>query len=51
MNRFNDFKAELMDSPDNWKANDDLKKIGGIKLKNDFYESQPELIFNKAAYK
>ncbi|MFC4874793.1 DinB family protein [Negadavirga shengliensis] len=33
-----------MDSPENWRTNDELKKVGWDKLKSDFYESQLELI-------
>lgn len=33
-----------MESPDNWKSNDELKKIGWKKLKEDFYASQYHLI-------
>lgn len=33
-----------MNSPENWRANDELKKIGWKKLKTDFFDSQIELI-------
>lgn len=33
-----------MKSPDNWKSNDALKKVGWKKLKEDFYASQYHLI-------
>jgi uncharacterized damage-inducible protein DinB len=33
-----------MDSPENWRTNDELQKTGWDKLKSDFYESQLELI-------
>jgi hypothetical protein len=39
------FKGELkMDSPDNWRTNEELQKIGWDKLIADFYQSQEDLI-------
>lgn len=32
------------ESPENWRGNDELKKIGWKKLKNDLFESQKKLI-------
>ncbi|CAN5404829.1 hypothetical protein BH23BAC1_BH23BAC1_29500 [soil metagenome] len=38
-------KATLtMESPENWRTNQELKKIGWGQLKEDFYQSQQELI-------
>ena len=42
--RFKGLKTELMNSPDDWKNNGDLNKIGWENLKKAFYESQAELI-------
>jgi uncharacterized damage-inducible protein DinB len=42
LNRLHSGRASEI--PDYWKGNDELKKIGWIKLKNNFYESQYELI-------
>lgn len=33
-----------MESPENWRTNEELEKTGWHKLKSDFYESQEELI-------
>jgi uncharacterized damage-inducible protein DinB len=33
-----------VESPQNWRTNEELKKIGWQKLKADFYQSQQELI-------
>lgn len=33
-----------MNSPENWRANDELKKIGWKKLKNDLFNAQTELV-------
>jgi uncharacterized damage-inducible protein DinB len=44
MIRFNGLRTELMNSPDDWKDNSMLSKIGWTELKNDFYHSQSELI-------
>ncbi len=38
-------EAQLsMDSPENWRSNEELKAIGWNNLKNDFFQSQQELI-------
>ena len=42
--RFKGLRTELMNSPDDWKDNTELSKIGWIELKNAFYNSQSELI-------
>ena len=44
MIRFNGLRTELMNSPDDWKDNIELSKIGWTELKNAFYNSQLELI-------
>jgi uncharacterized damage-inducible protein DinB len=44
MLRFKGLRTELMNSPDDWKANTELSKIGWTELKNAFYNSQSELI-------
>ena len=44
MIRFKGLKTELMNSPDDWKTNDELGKIGWTELRNSFYNSQAELI-------
>lgn len=44
MIRFKGLKTELMNSPDDWKDNAELSKIGWTELKNAFYNSQSELI-------
>jgi uncharacterized damage-inducible protein DinB len=44
MIRFNGLRTELMNSPDDWKDNTELSKIGWTELKNAFYNSQSELI-------
>jgi hypothetical protein len=44
MIRFNGLRTELMNSPDDWKDNTELSKIGWTELKNAFYDSQSELI-------
>jgi uncharacterized damage-inducible protein DinB len=42
--RFKGLRTELMNSPDDWKDNTALSKIGWTELKNAFYKSQSELI-------
>src|SRR4051812_8429926 len=42
--RFKGLKTELMNSPDDWKNNTELIKIGWTNLKNDLYNSRLELI-------
>ena len=42
--RYKGGKTELMDSPDNWKNNIVLQKIGWNNLKNALYASTPDLI-------
>jgi uncharacterized damage-inducible protein DinB len=42
--RFRGMKTELMNSPDDWKDNNELTKIGWVNLKNVFYESTLTLI-------
>lgn len=42
--RFNGDKVELMNSPEDWRSNEELKKIGWVNLKNALYESRLELI-------
>jgi uncharacterized damage-inducible protein DinB len=42
--RFKGLKTELMNSPDDWKNNIELKKFGWNHLKNALYDSRPELI-------
>ncbi len=42
--RFKGQRTELMHSPDDWKDNDTLSKIGWVNLKNLFYESTVTLI-------
>ncbi len=44
MIRFKGLRTELMNSPDDWKDNTALRKIGWTDLKNTFYNSQSELI-------
>jgi uncharacterized damage-inducible protein DinB len=44
MVRFKGLRTELMNSPDDWKGNTELSKIGWTELKNAFYNSQSELI-------
>lgn len=44
MIRFNGQRTELMNSPEDWKDNSMLGKIGWAQLKNDFYNSQSALI-------
>jgi uncharacterized damage-inducible protein DinB len=44
MIRFKGLRTELMNSPDDWKDNTALSKIGWTELKNAFYNSQSELI-------
>ncbi len=44
MIRFKGLRTELMNSPDDWKDNAELSKIGWADLKNAFYNSQSELI-------
>jgi uncharacterized damage-inducible protein DinB len=44
MIRFKGLRTELMNSPDDWKDNTELRKIGWPALKNAFYNSQSELI-------
>jgi len=44
MIRFDGKRTELMNSPDDWKDNSMLSKIGWPPLKNDFYNSQLALI-------
>ena len=44
MIRFKGLRTELMNSPNDWKDNSVLSKIGWTELKNDFYHSQSELI-------
>lgn len=33
-----------VEHPDNWKTNEELRKIGWENLKNDFYQSQQEVV-------
>lgn len=42
--RFASLKTELMNSPDDWKDNTELRKIGWATLKNSLYNSRSELI-------
>ena len=42
--RFKGLRTELMNSPDDWKDNTELSKIGWPDLKKAFYNSQSELI-------
>ena len=42
--RFKGQRTDLMDSPDDWKCNDELSKIGWLNLKNAFYQSTVTLI-------
>ncbi|NOT74220.1 MAG: DinB family protein [Cyclobacteriaceae bacterium] len=42
--RYQGGKIELMNSPDDWKDNDQLRKFGWTNLKNDLYKSRTELI-------
>jgi uncharacterized damage-inducible protein DinB len=42
--RFKGMKTDLMNSPDDWKDNIELTKIGWTNLKNTFYESTLTLI-------
>lgn len=43
--KLNGLKSELtVDSPQNWRTNDELRKTGWEKLQTDFYASQDELI-------
>jgi uncharacterized damage-inducible protein DinB len=42
--RFKGMKTDLMNSPDDWKDNIELTKIGWTNLKNTFYESTVTLI-------
>lgn len=42
--RFNGRKRELMDSPDDWKDNAELRKVGWANLINALYDSRIELI-------
>jgi uncharacterized damage-inducible protein DinB len=42
--RFRGLRTELMNSPDDWKDNTELGKIGWAALKNLFYESTVTLI-------
>jgi uncharacterized damage-inducible protein DinB len=45
MLKLQDKKSSLtVESPEDWKSNDELKKIGWKKLKEDFYASQYHLI-------
>ncbi len=44
LRRLNGQKTDLMNSPDNWRQNDELIKIGWDQLKNDFDKSLAELI-------
>lgn len=44
MIRFKGLRTELMNSPDDWKDNTELGKIGWTELKKAFYNSQLELI-------
>ena len=44
LRRLNSQKTDLMNSPDNWKENSELMKIGWEQLKTDFHESLSELI-------
>ena len=42
--RFNGRKTELMNSPDDWKDNVELSKIGWTNLKNALFDSRIDLI-------
>ena len=42
--RFDGLRTELMDSPADWKTNEELNKTGWTQLKDDFYGSQSELV-------
>ena len=42
--RFNGLRTDLMNSPDDWKNNIELSKMGWTNLKNAFYNSRSELI-------
>ncbi len=42
--RYQGLKTELMDSPDDWKENAELREIGWATLKNSLYSSRSELI-------
>jgi uncharacterized damage-inducible protein DinB len=42
--RFKGLKTELMNSPDDWKDNIELGKLGWANLKNSLYNSRIELI-------
>jgi uncharacterized damage-inducible protein DinB len=44
MIRFKGLRTDLMNSPDDWKDDTELSKIGWTELKNSFYNSQYELI-------
>ena len=44
MLRFQDLRTELMNSPEDWKNNTELSKMGWTNLKNSFYKSKAELI-------
>lgn len=45
MIRFKGLRTDLMNSPDDWKDNTELSKIGWTELKNSFYKSQYDLIY------
>ncbi len=42
--RYQGIKTELMNAPDDWKNNTDLREIGWTNLKNSLYNSRSELI-------
>lgn len=42
--RFNGSRTELMNSPEDWKDNDQLKKIGWPELKSSLYNSTQSMI-------
>lgn len=42
--RFDGLRTELMNSPEDWKTNEQLSKIGWTKLRDDFYKSQSEIV-------
>jgi uncharacterized damage-inducible protein DinB len=44
MLRFKHLRTELMHSPEDWKNNTELSKMGWVDLKNSFYKSEAELI-------
>jgi len=44
MLRFTGMRTELMNSPEDWKDNTELARMGWMNLKNEFYKSRFELI-------